>query len=84
MFPLFFKIVADIVAPKLSITFWRLIRSGSLPVCWRSANVAAVPKGPPSIPDWKKNAHLANISFCSVSAKKIIYIIIIKNPPKFT
>ena len=31
-----------------------------------------------------KNAHLANISFCSVSAKKIIYIIIIKNPPKFT
>ena len=35
-------------------------------------------------PDWKKNAHLANISFCSVSVKKIIYIIIIKNPPKFT
>ena len=34
-------------------------------------------------PVWKKNAHLANISFCSVSAKKIIYIIIIKNPPKF-
>ena len=36
------------------------------------------------VPDWKKNAHLANISFCSVSAKKNIYIIIIKNPPKFT
>ena len=35
-------------------------------------------------PVWKKNAHLANISFCSVCAKKIIYIIIIKNPPKFT
>ena len=35
-------------------------------------------------PVWKKNAHLANISFCIVSAKKIIYIIIIKNPPKFT
>ena len=35
-------------------------------------------------PVWKKNAHLANISYCSVSAKKIIYIIIIKNPPKFT
>ena len=49
VFPLFFKMVADIVAPKLSVTFWRLIRSGSLPVCWRSANVAAVPKGPPSM-----------------------------------
>ena len=36
VFPLFFKMVADIVAPKLS-------------VCWRSANVAAVIKGPPSM-----------------------------------
>ena len=35
-------------------------------------------------PVWKKNAHLANISFCYISAKKIIYIIIIKVPPKFT
>ena len=41
--------VADIVAPKLSVIFRRLIRSGSFAVCWRSANVAAVPKGPPSI-----------------------------------
>ena len=40
--------VADIVAPKLSVMFRGLIRSGSFPVCWRSANVAAVPKGPPS------------------------------------
>ena len=35
--------------PKLSVIFRRLIRSGSFPVCWRCANVAAVPKGPPSI-----------------------------------
>ena len=47
--PLFFKMVADIVAPKLSVIFQRLIRSGSFPACWRSANVAAVPKGSPSM-----------------------------------
>ena len=46
---LFFKMVADIVATKLSDNFRRLIRSGSFPVCWRSANVAVVPKGPPSM-----------------------------------
>ena len=49
VFPVFFKMVADIVAPKLSVIFQRLIRSGSFPVCWRSANVAAIPKGSPSI-----------------------------------
>ena len=49
VFPIFFKMVADKVAPKLSVIFRRLIRSGSFPLCWRSANVAAVPKGPPSM-----------------------------------
>ena len=49
VFPLFFKMVADIVAPKLSVIFRRLIRSGLCPVCWHSANVAAVPEGSPSM-----------------------------------
>ena len=46
VFPLFLKIVADIIAPKFSIIFHLLIRLGSFPVCWRSANVTAIPKGP--------------------------------------
>ena len=37
--------VADIIAPKLSIIFRGLIRRGSFPECWRSANVTAIPKG---------------------------------------
>ena len=53
VFPLFFKMIADIVASKLRFIFRRLIRSGSFSVCWHSANVAAVPKGPSSIE--KKN-----------------------------
>ena len=48
VFPLFLKKVADIIAPKLSICFRRLIRLGSFPGCWRSANVTAISKGAPS------------------------------------
>ena len=47
-FPLFLKIVADIIAPKLSIIFRGLIRRGSFLECCRSANVTAIPKGAPS------------------------------------
>ena len=43
VFPLFLKMVADIVAPKLSIIFSGLTRRGSFPECWRSANVTAIP-----------------------------------------
>ena len=52
MFPLFLKKVAHIIAPKESIMFHRLIRLGSFPECWGSANVTAIPKGAPS-PDRK-------------------------------
>ena len=45
--------VPDIIAPKLSIIFRRLIRLGLFPECLRSANVTAIIKGAPS-PD-KKN-----------------------------
>ena len=48
VFPLFQKKVADIIAPKLSIIFRRLIHLGSFPDCWRSANETAIPKGAPS------------------------------------
>ena len=47
VFPLFFKMVADIVAPELRVIFRRPIRSGSFRVCGCSTNVAAIPKGPP-------------------------------------
>ena len=48
VFALFLKKVADIIAQKLSIIFSRLIRLGSFPECWRSANVTDIPKGAPS------------------------------------
>ena len=44
-FPLFFKKVATALAPKLSVIFRFLIRKGSFPACWRTANVTPVPKG---------------------------------------
>ena len=43
VFPLFLKNVADNIAPKLSIIFRKLIRLGSFPECWQSANVTAIP-----------------------------------------
>ena len=43
------KMVADVIAPKQSIIFRRLIRLGSCPGCWQSANVTGIPKGAPSI-----------------------------------
>ena len=48
MFPLFLKIVVDIIVPKLSIIFRGLLRRGSFPECWRPAAVTAIPKGAPS------------------------------------
>ena len=47
VFRLFLQKVADIIAPKLSIIFCILIRLGSFPECWRSANVTAIPKSAP-------------------------------------
>ena len=47
-FPLFPKKVADIISPKLSIIFLKLIRLGLFLECWWSANVTAIPNGAPS------------------------------------
>ena len=48
MFPLFLKITADVMAPRLSVVFRWLVRLGSFPAFWRQANVTPIPKGPPS------------------------------------
>ena len=48
LFPLVIKRTADIMAPRLSVVFRRLVRLGSFPACWRQANVTPFPKDPPS------------------------------------
>ena len=48
VFPLIRKMVADIIAPKLSTISSGLIRRGSFPECWRYTNVTAIPKNAPS------------------------------------
>ena len=47
VFPSFQQKVADIIAAKLSVIFRELIRLGSFPECWLSANVTAIPKVDP-------------------------------------
>ena len=48
MFPLFLKRTADVMAPRISVVFRRLVRLGSFSACWRQAKVTLIPKGPPS------------------------------------
>ena len=48
IFPLFLMRTADVIVPRLSVEFRRLVRLGSFPACWRQANVTPIPKGPPS------------------------------------
>ena len=48
MFPLFLKRTADVMDPRLSVVFQRLVRLGSFLACWRQANVTPIPKSPPS------------------------------------
>ena len=48
MFPLFLKRTADVLAPRLSVVFRRLLHLGSFRACWRQANVTPIPKGPSS------------------------------------
>ena len=42
------KRMADVLAPRLSVVFRRLLCLGSFPACWRQANVTPIPKGPSS------------------------------------
>ena len=39
MFPFFIKRTADVLTPRLSVVFRRLVHLSSLPACWRQANV---------------------------------------------
>ena len=55
----------NIIAPKLSIIFCRLIRLGSFPECWRSATVTCISKGAPSH-DWE---HYQPISITPILSK---------------
>ena len=48
MFRLFLKRTADVLAPRVSVVFRRLVRLGSFPACWRLANVTPIPNGTPS------------------------------------
>ena len=59
VFPLFIKKDADIIAPKLSIVFRKLIRLVSFPECSLFANATAIPKGAP-FPDRKLQTHINN------------------------
>ena len=45
--------------------FWRLVRLGSFPACWKQANVTPIPKGPPS----SSVANYRPISITSVLSK---------------
>ena len=65
MFPLFLKRTADVLAPRLSVVFWRLVRLGSFPASWRQANITPIPKGPPS----SSVANYRPISITSVLSK---------------
>ena len=47
-FPLFLKRIADVMAPRLSVVFRRLVCLGNFPACWRKANVTSISKDPPS------------------------------------
>ena len=60
MFPLFLQMVADIIAPKLSIIFRGFIRRGSFPECWRPTNVTAILKDAP--PNNRRNYHPISIT----------------------
>ena len=48
IFPHFLKRTADVLASRLSVVFRRLVRLGSFSACSRHANVAPIPKSPPS------------------------------------
>ena len=50
MFHIFLKRTADVLAPRLSVLFRRLVHLGNFQACWKQANVTPIMKGPPSSP----------------------------------
>ena len=74
MFPLFFKRIADVMAPRLSIVFRRHVCLGSFQACWRQANVTPIPKGPPS----SSVANYRPISITSVLSKVFEHLVSVR------
>ena len=56
---------AEVLAPRLSVVLWWLVRLGSFPACWIKANVIPFLKGPPS----SSVANYRTISITSVLSK---------------
>ena len=71
VFPLFLKMVADIIAPKLNIIFLETIRWGSFPKRWRSANAAAIPNDAPS-PDTENYPPISITPVLSMVYEKLV------------
>ena len=74
MFPFFLKRTADVMAPRLRVVFWRLVRMGSFLAYWRQANVTPIPKGPLS-------SYVANhrpISISSVLSKVFEHLVSVR------
>ena len=65
MFPLYLKRTVDVMAPRLSVVFRRIVRLCNFPVCCRQANVTPIPKGPP----YSSVANYRPISITSVLSK---------------
>ena len=74
MFPLFLKRTADVMAPRLSVVFWGLVRLGNFPACWRQANVTPIPKGPQS----SSVANYQTISITSVLSKVFEHLVSVR------
>ena len=74
MFPLFLKRTADVLGPRLSVEFRRLVRQGRFPACWRQANVTPIPKGPPS----SSVAFFQPISITSVLSKVFQHLVSVR------
>ena len=67
MFPLFHKRTADVMAPRLNVVFWRLVRLGSLTAFWRQANVTPIPKRP-------RSSAVDNYRPISVVFERLVYV----------
>ena len=72
VFPLFLKMVADIIASKLSIIFCGLIRWGVFSECWQTTNVTAIPKGAPS-PDRENYSPISVTPILSKVNEKFVF-----------
>ena len=74
MCPLFLKSTDDVLAPRLSAVFRRLVRLGRIPACWIQANVTKIPKGP----SYSSVANYRPISIPSVSSKVFVRLVSVR------